>query len=273
MFSKVLNNYKRYGLINIIKYLIKKKFNINININDSIQNKRLYLFKEIEKITNCEVASGLYKKTKFIKSSNYFLAKSAQLLGFYEKEIQEKIFELKNKKNLNYFINLGAGEGFHAVGSMTKKIFKKCITFEMNKENKISIKDNFRINNINSYEIFDIADVYFLNKIKDKIELNKSLFLFDIEGEEFSVLTEKNLEILKNSYLIIEFHDFYSDKETVANFIQRLKNIYKLEYVKTGNRNFSGLSILDKFNDDEKWLMMSESRPSTMRWIICEPKS
>ena len=83
----------------------------------------------------------------------------------------------------------------------------------MNKENKISIKDNFRINNINSYEIFDIADVDFLNKIKDKIELNKSLFLFDIEGEEFSVLTEKNLEILKNSYLIIEFHNCYSDKE------------------------------------------------------------
>ena len=46
--------------------LYYKKFNINININDPIQNKRLYLFKEIEKITNCEVASGLYKKTKFI---------------------------------------------------------------------------------------------------------------------------------------------------------------------------------------------------------------
>jgi len=75
MLKKILNSYKRYGLINIIKYLIKKKFNINININDPIQNKRLYLFKEIEKITNCEVASGLYKKTKFIKSSNYFLAK------------------------------------------------------------------------------------------------------------------------------------------------------------------------------------------------------
>ena len=30
-------------------------------------------------------------------------------------------------------------------------------------------------------------------------------------------------------------------------------------------------AITTKFNDDDKWLLMGESRPETMNWIILTP--
>ena len=105
----------------------------------------------------------------------------------------------------------------------------------------------------------------------NKVELTKSLFLIDIEGDEFKILDEKNLHHLKNSYLIIELHNFYSTKNEYKELLERLKKNYKINFIKTGSRQYSNFKILEKFNDDEKWLMMSESRPSTMQWIICTP--
>jgi hypothetical protein len=53
--------------------------------------------------------------------------------------------------------------------------------------------------------------------------------------------------------------------------LENLEKNFNLEFIKTENRQYSNFKILNKFNDDEKWLMMSESRPATMQWIICKP--
>ena len=57
----------------------------------------------------------------------------------------------------------------------------------------------------------------------------------------------------------------------MKNLNEELKQYFNIRFCKTENRKFSNFKILDKFNDDEKWLMMSESRPATMSWIVCEP--
>ena len=271
-FNKYYDNYKRYGFSNIINRLFKK-IGLSLRLRDSIQNKRVYLAKKINEITGGKVIDGLYKGTKFIYSSDFFLAKPAQLIGCYEKEVQQKISDLSKNKNLCNFISVGAGEGYHAVGSRVANLFKYSFCFEMEDKNKSIIKKNFELNLI--YEKFDIkgiADLNFLNDIKNKIDLSKSLFLFDIEGDEFKLLNQENLKVMQNSCLIIELHHFYGTKKQNQELIDRLKNIFNIIYINTGSRQFSNLKVLNKFSDDEKWLMMSESRPTTMSWIICEPK-
>ena len=80
MVSKLIYSIKRYGLINFFNRLLYK-FNLNLKLLDPIQKKRLFLSKEIEKISKGTVLSGEYKGTKFINSSDYFLAKSSQLIS------------------------------------------------------------------------------------------------------------------------------------------------------------------------------------------------
>ena len=271
MVSKLIYSIKRYGLINFFNRLIHK-FNLNLKLLDPIQKKRLFLSKEIEKISKGTVLSGEYKGTKFINSSDYFLAKSSQLLGTYELEVQTELINIITKNNLRYFINLGAGEGFHSVGIMNKKKLEKCISFEMDLKNVKNIERNFILNKIQNFEIFSKADINFLDKIINYTDFNKSIFLFDIEGEEFKLLNENNLKILSKSFLIIEIHHFYFDAQELKKFILKLKEIFNIRYITTSDRNYSNINEISKFNDDEKWLMMSESRPETMKWIVCEPK-
>ena len=80
---------------------------------------------------------------------------------------------------------------------------------------KINLK-NFRLTFRSKYRAADI---------EKKIELSKSLFLFDIEGDEFDLLNNTNLNILRNSFLIIEIHHFYSTPAIVENFEKNLKKL------------------------------------------------
>ena len=270
--KKIKKNYYRYGLINFLKALFKK-FNINLNILDSIQKKRSYLSKELETIYDDTIADGLYKGTRLIKSNKYFLAKSAQILGCYEEEVQNEIQYLKKKFNFKNLINLGAGEGYHSVGCLNSKIIEYSISFEMIKKNCETIKKNFLENNLqNNFIILSKAEKNFLDMIPEIVRLNESLFLFDIEGDEFKILDNIALDRLKYSTLIIEFHHFYCDSASQKILIQDIQRYFDIKWIKTQSRNFSNFKKLDKFNDDEKWLMMSESRPETMQWLVCEPK-
>lgn len=268
--KKYIDSYYRYGFSNLVNRLLSK-LKIRLRLKDDIFKKRIYLSKKINEICDGMVIDGVYKGTKLVYSSDYFMTKPAYLLGCYEKEVQEIIFKISNEKKLENFINVGAGEGYHSVGAMNLNLFNISISFELDKKNIEIIKQNFNLNGIyNSFKIYEKADIKFLNLLND-IELSKSLFLFDIEGDEFHILNEKNLNLLKNSYLIVEIHDFYSKPDIVKNFEKNLKKFFSIYKITTQNRNFTKFKILDKFNDDEKWLMMSESRSSTMKWLVCEP--
>ena len=273
LIKKYAESFKRYGFVNTIRHILAK-IGININIHDDIWKKRIYLSKKINEICQGTIIDGIYKGTKLIYSSDYYLSKPAYLLGCYEKEVQQAIYNFSNKENLKYFINIGAGEGYHSVGVKNANLFENSIAFELDKKDRETIKQNFNLNNIfDGFKIYEKANIDFLKILEKKIELSKSLFLFDIEGDEFNILNETNLNILRNSFLIIEIHHFYSTPNIVDNFEKTLKKFYIVNEIITGNRNFSDFKILNRFNDDEKWLMMSESRSSTMKWLICEPLS
>ena len=75
-------------------------------------------------------------------------------------------------------------------------------------------------------------------------------------------------------YFIIEDHKFnIKNKKKINNFYKILKKKFKLEIINDISKNPFDFKILDEFSDDEKYLMMSEGRPQTMRWIILYPKN
>jgi 16S rRNA G966 N2-methylase RsmD len=270
--NKSLKSFNRYGFSHTLNYFFSK-VRIRTRFNDSIQKKKIYLSKRLHNELNGEVVDGVFKGAKFIYSSSYNTVKPAQLLGCYEKEVQEKIFELSKKNNLEYFINIGAGDGYHAIGAKVANLVKNLFFFEMDEKNRNTIYKNLELNKCSKdSEILSLADLNFLKLIEDKIKFDKSLFLIDIEGDEFNILNDNNLADMKNSFLIIEFHSFYASLNVQEKFLKRLNKYFKVTSVKTGNRQFSSFDFLHKFNDDEKWLMMSECRPVTMEWLICEPK-
>ena len=97
--------------------------------------------------------------------------------------------------------------------------------------------------------------------------------MVDIEGAEFKLFDEKFLEFVSSSCLIIENHDFaIRDKESIEIFLKLINKKFIVENVKPSSRNPYEFEQLDYFDDDERWLMISEGRPCPMNWYVLLPK-
>ena len=111
-----------------------------------------------------------------------------------------------------------------------------------------------------------------LQKIISSNDLKKSLFLVDIEGEEFNLFSKKNLKYFINSHLIIENHEvFLKRKEKIKKFYNILKKYFKIEKIVHASKNPFIIKEIEGLNEDEKWLSMSECRPRSQNWLVCYP--
>lgn len=270
--------YKRYDNegIEALVYYFLKKFGINVKYNSFLDRKKKIISKKIFEICKGKVAFGIYKGTKLFEQQNYPESDySSKLLGVYEEQIQTYIIRLQKKYNLKYIINFGSAEGFHIISLIKKKIFLKGLAFEIDSRKKSELKKNILLNNlIKKIKIFDQANFDDVNIEFNNKVLKKTLYLVDVEGAEFLLFNKFNLNSFQNSVLIIEDHNFaIKNKSLVRIFYKFLNKNFSTKIVNNSERNPFNIKKIKEFNDDEKWLMMSENRPKNMQWIVCEPKT
>ena len=273
--KKIYIKYEKDGIWRIVSILLKK-IGIKTTYTSFMHKKKFNLYKKISKITKHKVVNGYYKS--LILSKNYSWNKynvdlSSKLLGCYEEQVQEKIIQIKKKNNLKYLVVFGASEGFHALGLIKNKFFSKAFIFEKDYQSRKILINNSKINKIKKINIFAEADfssiASFLNK-----NAKKTLFLVDIEGEEFNILNKKNLHYYQNSFLIIENHANLIKNSKLKNiFFKLINKNFNVNYLENGSRNPHKFKYLDFLNDDEKWIIMSENRPCAMNWLILSPKT
>lgn len=274
-FKRIYIKYEKDGIWRIISLLLKK-IKIQTKYSSLIDKKKYLLAKDIIKLTKCVVCNGYYKSLKLkAGEKNNRIDISSKLLGFYEQQVQEKIIELQNKYKIKYLINFGAEEGFHALGLVKNNYFRKALCFEIDKLTRSKLIDNIKINKI-SKKILVFSQANFKDIVNNlnSTQLKSSLFLVDIEGEEFNLFNKKNLIYYKNSFLIIENHqNFFKNKKLKNDFFEIINKNFKVKILNDGARNPNIIERLETLNDDEKWLLMSENRPFRMNWIVLTPKS
>ena len=277
IFSKIKSivpTYQKHGIDGIL-YAILKNLKVNMRFVSIIEKKKIYIEDRIKGLTNKEVINGPYKSTKLTCKTHWKgFDVSSKLLGFYEQQVQEKIVALKKEFSLENFINFGCGDGYHLIGLLKNNYFKLGFAFEKDKFGIDQIKENAALNGVeDKVMIFRSANFEDISKNLDSNQLKKSLFLVDIEGAEFNLFNEDNLDSFKNSTLLIENHDFYAKKLDVENFFVFMKKHFNLEVLMNGSRNPFEISQISNFDDDEKWLIVSEGRKQTMNWLVFTPKN
>ena len=262
---RIIKNFKNDGLNGFFYRLIKKLYS----------RSKYNLDQKILKITNNQIISGLYKDTYLVGKNNWGVHDfSSKLLGVYEEQVQKKILDIKERYNLEYLINFGSSDGFHILGLIKNKIFKKGFAFEIDPAEKLILKENIEKNNLSEkIEVFGKANFEEIFNTLDSEKLKKSLFLIDIEGGEFDLFTPECIKKLERSFFIIEKHDFLiSDIKKKKDFDNLLKNYFDIEIIKNSGRNPFAFDFLKDLSDDERWLIMSEGRPCEMHWIMLHPK-
>ena len=265
--SKFNHAYKRDGIIGFLNIFLGK-LGIKFRFQTSIQKRVKYLEKQLKNFTKNLVQSGPYKNLEISSDVNWSDQDfSSKILGVYEEEVQKKLIEW----NVENFVNLGGAEGYHGLGQLLTKTKSRLFVFEQDNISQKILKKNSEINNLQEkVTILGRAETNFLDQIKEfNIDLKNTCFLFVIEGGEYQLLNKSVLGELNKSKLIIELH---LDEISQNKLLDDLNLFFNIEILTTTKRDLSKFKFLENYHDIDRWLMVSENRPTMMRWVVCEPK-
>ena len=116
----------------------------------------------------------------------------------------------------------------------------------------------------------EISSYNFKNELVSKLQKSPSLILCDIEGYEYKLFSLKNLELIKNEFLIIEIHP--TSKSNQIKFEKNIHRYFNTREIFSNSNNFRDLQELHNLNDIDRNLLTSEGRSFIGKWLILEPK-
>ena len=256
------------------------KFGFKFRFHTALDKRKIWLVDHLFSTSSGKVISGLFEGMKLVKKSNwdkkiykFNTDLSSKIVGCYEQEIQDKIAELQKKNKKKYFVNFGAGEGYFTLGALHSGLFEKSLAFEISESSRNIMIENSKLNNFQDRLLIKHnADKNFLKDLDSSFkEISDIFLLVDIEGNEFSIFNDENLQAIKNCNLIIEFHKLHDNKKN-QEFMDKIKKYFNVEILTTSGRDFSKISLLRNLNDDDRWLIASENRPYITSWLACSPK-
>ena len=94
---------------------------------------------------NFIVQYGIFKNLKMNHDISWGRGDIAsKIYGFYENKIQQKLKDINNP----ILIDIGAADGFFAIGSLKSKICEFCYAFEETKKSRENLSKTAKINNV-----------------------------------------------------------------------------------------------------------------------------
>ena len=192
-----------------------------------------------------------------------------KVLGVYEPEVMQEIADLGPFEDV---VNFGAADGYFSLGVLIGGLAKRSIAFEMTQKGREAVKDNAIQNGIlEKVVIRGIADDSVGPQLEElQYKPETGLLLCDIEGAEFSVLSEKMLNDLKGTTIIIELHDRMM-KEGLSlrkALIARLPKDAKHRILTSKPTQWVGIPDIEVMSDNDRALICSEGRKVLGEWLI-----
>lgn len=195
-----------------------------------------------------------------------------KLFGLYEQEVLYRLEALQNPEGV--LIDIGAADGYYAVGVLASGLFGRVIAYEGDSESRNSIATTAALNGVSGQiEVRGHAEPDWVSELA-RDDLNGGVVLVDVEGAEFDLLGLDQLKALSQTVLIIELHDWMVEHgaDRKNKLFEDLSQTHSIDLIKNVVRDLSGLSELETKNDDHRWLICSEGRGRAMEWLVCTPK-
>jgi hypothetical protein len=210
-----------------------------------------------------EVISGPFKGIKYIRLS-YGSVLLPKLIGTYESELHSVIYSIQTKK-YETFIDVGAAEGYYAVGIAKLLKGTRCIAFEKNAMARLMLERMAKKNRI-ILDIRGMCEVAELSSIM--ISKEPTLIIMDVEGVEFELFQDELLCTLTHTDLLIEVHpekmehsfEWFRVRFSATHVIQKImKNPKKVLPVGVHLNNILKKQqqyLMDEFRGEQYWLWL-----------------
>lgn len=236
--------------------------------------RREILGERLFQSSNGQVLYGAFKGMRLASTSWSARDVGSIVLGEYERQVVDAI--MGSPKSHSTFVDVGAADGIYAVGLSLNNRFLSSYCFESSEASQLSIRKNAIANKVESrITILGTARANFLSTLTDEyaVDLTKVLFLIDIEGGEFDLLTSQNLKKMRDSVVIVEIHknvdDFDSKYETLLVNSAKLFNLKELS---AGSKSKIDIEEIKSWPDEDRQIVFSEGRRYEMSWLVMTPK-
>ena len=219
-----------------------------------------------------QVRAGPFKGTRYIHSahgSSYV----PKLLGIYERELYPTV-EHAIAADFPLIIDIGAAEGYYAVGMARRCPKSKVVAYEMEPGARDLLHQMIELNGLNSQvEIRGKCDVDDL--ARTLANTDRSLVICDCEGFESELLSLERAPALRHSAILVEMHDFLVPGVT-DKLLAHFRDSHTIERIDQADRSpaefpFTSLYISCLPRSYLDWAV-SEGRPVKMHWLWMLPR-
>jgi hypothetical protein len=224
--------------------------------------------------SNGTIVTGLFSGLKY-PTQSVCSANRPKLLGAYEIEIVP-IFNRFRDGDFSTIINVGAAEGYYALGCARLWPSVRVIAYETDLQGRKLLMDYARRNGVESR--IDCRGTCSARDFAAVLrETKKGFIIMDIEGGEDVLLCRENLPALAPFHILVELHDIRVER-LGEKLRERFEASHEIEEVHTRPRKLSDFTypanpLLRLYLLAQLKAMTDELRGAPMRWFMMTPRA
>lgn len=228
------------------------------------------------------VLTGPFQGMKYI-SASVGSKLYPKIQGIYEKELQNLIVDILALKYQS-LINVGAAEGYFAVGFALKDQGINVLAYEMDETGRQKIQELSSLNGVS--DRITIKGECTLNEMKEQV-MPADLIVMDVEGAEEILLDPINCSQLYDCDILVEMHE-NRVPGVESKIRERFSETHHIEEYEAQSRGEKDLVIPVKLTADQSLInavtfgnfrkkvikrLVDEYRPSQIKWFWMRRKS
>lgn len=222
---------------------------------------------------DAKVAGGPFQGMRYGKTSSFCSAYYPKILGTYEMELIPAI-NVFLEKGYCHIVDIGAADGFYAVGFALKSPESKIIAYEQSRRARKQLGILARTNGVqDSIEIRERCE----RSDMMSLPATPGLLIVDCEGYEEVLLDDPVIQHLKEWDFLIETHDGFS-RGVTRKLMERFMPTHNVTVVDTihdlDKADHYMPEAIEHLKRRDQDLLLSEQREhATLRWLVCSSKN
>ena len=197
---------------------------------------------------------------------------SAKILGTYEMELHSCV-NAAITIGFERIINIGAGEGYYAVGlACSASPGRQIIAYEADERAHELIRTLAEWNRVSNLTICGRCSPDGLDKVV--CSSGKVLIICDVEGFEAELLDPLRIRNLEKAWVLVELHEFIHAGISEI-IISRFRQTHKIDEITSRPRDlkdFPSKTLIARLLPETLSLRaMNEGRPGRMSWLWMRP--
>jgi len=211
-----------------------------------------------------KVIAGPFADQIYITCDEDFIEPS-MLMGVYENELHPAIEEVL-KKPPALFVNVGASQGYYAVGFARRAPQSRHVAFEIYEPRILQLNRTMAANSVAVELLGQCTPESLQGILKDS---DDAFILVDVEGYEKELLDPVRVPGLRKTKMIVETHDHIVDGVT-DELTRRFESSHRIKVVGLGRHTADDLPFLIC----DRWTIgqLNEGRPESQKWLIMDPQ-